>query len=151
MTARKVAEESGCSSQLVFRHFPSIQRLREEAFQSICHGWMQDFKTWKDRPDYVAAIVLWVVNLARTWPCLYQTLFFPGNTGQVIFCNFKKSGDNFRFASIRSILLSIGKRNLPRHFDTGLFFASGYNGLYSGWWKFTFYRSTDSVYNAVFG
>ena len=93
VTARKVAEESGCSSQPVFSHFPSIQKLREEAFQSICHGWMQDFKTWKDRPDYVAAIVLWIVDLARTWPCLYQTLFFSREYGAGYLLQlFKKAG-----------------------------------------------------------
>lgn len=75
VTSRSVAKAVGCSIQPVFSHFPTMEELRQATFQYACERLMQEILEYKDEPDFLTKTNLWVLNLARKEPNLFELLY----------------------------------------------------------------------------
>ena len=79
VTARAVAAELGCSIAPVFTQFETMEELRRGTFDFACQRLMAEILAFRDAPDFLSRCSLWVVELARRRPRLFELLYLSGS------------------------------------------------------------------------
>lgn len=75
VTSRSVANAIGCSIQPVFSHFATMEELRQATFEYACNKLMQEILEHQDKPDFMTQTNIWMLNLARNEPNLFELLY----------------------------------------------------------------------------
>ena len=82
--ARSLARALGCSTQPIFRNFPSMQALREAVLEQALaryHGYLRRAAESYSLPPYKAAGMAYV-EFARREPALFRLLFMRSRGGE---------------------------------------------------------------------
>lgn len=75
VTSRSVAKSAGCSIQPVFSHFSTMEELRQATFEYASNKLMQEILLNQDKPDFITQTNIWMLNLARNEPKLFELLY----------------------------------------------------------------------------
>lgn len=75
VTSRSVAKSIGCSIQPVFSQFPTMEELRQATFEYACNKLMQEILEHQEKPDFMTKTNIWMLNLARNEPNLFELLY----------------------------------------------------------------------------
>lgn len=75
VTSRSVAQSAGCSIQPVFSHFPTMEALRNATFEYACNKSTEEILAFQNEPDFLTRTNIWLLNLARTEPKLFELLY----------------------------------------------------------------------------